>query len=66
MGSSGPRRKRGHHIRPQRYASFVIAMIIPMTVTTTIATCVQIQLEGTAPPYRGSGERRPASAAVRP
>jgi hypothetical protein len=51
---------------PQRYASFVIAMIIPVTVTTTIATCVQIQLEGTAPPYRGSGERRPASAGVRP
>jgi hypothetical protein len=66
VGSRGPRRERGHHIRPQRYASFVIAMIIPVTVTTTIATCVQIQLEGTAPPYRGSGERRPASAGVRP
>jgi hypothetical protein len=44
----------------------VIAMIIPVTVTTTIATCVQIQFEGTVPPYRPSGERRPPSAAVRP
>ena len=42
---------------PRRQASFVIAMIIPASVTSTIAICVQIQLEGTAPHYRGTRER---------
>jgi hypothetical protein len=31
------------------YTSFVIAMIIPSTTNTTIATCIQIQVEGMTP-----------------
>jgi hypothetical protein len=47
---------------PQRYASFVIAMIIPVTVTTTIATCVQIQVGDTPATVPPSGPARTRKA----
>ena len=51
MGLAARAASAGIISAPQRYASFVIAMIIPTNETTTIATCVQIQLRGTNPHY---------------
>jgi hypothetical protein len=52
--TSGPHtRAGGCTCVGELYASFVIAMIMPITTNTTIAICIQIQVGDTLTAYPG-------------